>query len=105
MFPKEGFRYDARQNAVVVPEEVINKGYESVGSVLNVTGKSPYHFDFDGIPEPYLVFSDDDEFIAVTDKPFVDSVMFRLLGLFPVDDRHFKNVFFDYTIGGIWSVH
>ena len=104
LFSREGFRYEPGGQSVVVPEEMVNKGYHSFGGVLNATDASPDGIDFTVIPDPYLVFSDTADFLAVTDRLMVESVLFRLLGLFPYDTRHFEPVAFSYRSGGVWRV-
>lgn len=105
LFPKDGFSYSLGGHEVVVPEVVLAKGYDSFGAVLNATGKSPVGVDFAAIPDPYIVFSDKANFLAVTDRLVVDSVLFRLLGLFTYDKRHFEPVVFGYRSGGAWRVY
>ena len=104
LFSKEGFRYASGDQSVVVPEEMVSKGYHSFGAVLGATGASPDGIDFTAIPDPYLVFSDTADFLAVTDRLMVGSVLFRLLGLFPYDIHHFEPVTFSYRSGGVWRV-
>ena len=104
LFSREGFRYESGGQSVVVPEEMVNKGYGSFGAVINATGVNPGDMDFTSIPDPYLVFSDTADFLAVTDRLMVESVLFRLLGLFPDDTRHFEPVAFGYRSGGVWRV-
>jgi len=105
LFPKEGFMYDPNLNSVVVPEEIVADGYDSFGSVLDVTGKDPSQYDFARIFDPYLVYSDQTDFLAVTDRAMVGSVLFQLLGLFKDDKQYFEPVYFDYKAGGIWRVN
>lgn len=104
LFPKEGFQYDPDTGVVVVPEVVVVKGYEGFGSVLNVSGKTPGQLDFKTLPEPYLVYSDNTDLLAVTDTAVVKSVLFRLLGLFDGDASLFEPITFDYRTGGVWRV-
>ncbi|SMF34713.1 hypothetical protein [Desulfovibrio gilichinskyi] len=105
LYSKKGFRYEPRSSSVVVPEEMVSNGYDSFGGVLDATNKLPKQLDLDTVPDPYLVFSDNSNFLAVTDRALVESVLFRLLGLFDGDIRYFSPIFFDYRFGGIWSVH
>ncbi|WP_031482057.1 hypothetical protein [Maridesulfovibrio frigidus] len=105
LYSKNGFRYDSSTSSVEVPEEIIIKGYNSFGGVLDTTNKIPEQIDFTSIPDPYLVFSDSSNFLAVTDRVLVESVLFRLLGLFNGDIRYFSPIFFDYRFGGIWLVN
>lgn len=105
LFSKEGFQYEPESGVVVVPEEVVAKGYASFGSVLNTTDKAPGQVDFSALAEPYLVYSGKTDFLAVTDAAVVRSVLFRLLGLFEGDRTLFEPVTFDYRTGGIWQVH
>jgi len=104
IFNKKGFQYEPDSGVVVVPEEVIARGYDSFGSVLDTTGMVPSQFDFNVLPGPYLVFSDKADFLAIADKTSIDSVLFRLLGLFEADTNHFEPVRFDYRTGGVWRV-
>lgn len=105
LFPKEGFRYEPDAGVVVVPEALVTKGYDSFGSVVDATGKTPGQIDFRTLGEPYLVHSDATDFLAVTDSSVVGTVLFRLLGLFEDDGSSFEPVWFDYRKGGIWRVH
>lgn len=105
IFSKDGFKREPGSNSVMVPEEIVAKGYDAFGGVLNATGKTPDQFDFTAIPDPYLVFSDRTNFLAVTDRALVGSILFRLLGLFEGEKRHFDPVFYDYRSGGIWRVN
>jgi undecaprenyl-diphosphooligosaccharide--protein glycosyltransferase len=104
LFPKTGFAYDADARTVVVPEAMVVKGYDSVGSVLDATEKEPEQVDFNALPDPYLVFSHTTDFLAVTDRAVIGSVLFRLLGLFDYDTRYFEPVCFDFRSGGVWLV-
>ncbi|NDV20294.1 hypothetical protein GO013_12835 [Pseudodesulfovibrio sp. JC047] len=105
LFPKDGFQYDPASNAVVVPEMIVNKGYDSFGRVIDATGKTPDLFDFGTLPDPYLVHSAATNFLAVATRPVVRSVLFRLLGLFEGDTTTFEPFFFEYDTGGVWRVH
>lgn len=104
LFPKAGFEYEPGGKSVVVPEVVLNKGYESFGAILDATGKSPAGLDLSVVPDPYLVFSDTTDFLAVTDRHLVETVLFRLLGLLAYDTKRFEPVDFDYRFGGVWRV-
>ncbi|MCJ2164993.1 MULTISPECIES: hypothetical protein [unclassified Pseudodesulfovibrio] len=104
IFPKTGFAYDADAQTVVVPEAMVVKGYDSVGSVLDATGKEPGQLDFTALPDPYLVFSRTTDFLAVTDRAVIGSVLFRLLGLFEYDRHSFEPLYFDSRSGGVWLV-
>lgn len=105
LFAKEGFHYDRAAQTVSVPEAMIQKGYTGFGSVLDVTDKIPEQFDFKALPDPYLIYSGNTSFLAVTDSHVVGSVLFRLLGLFAGAPTLFEPVQFDYRTGGIWRVH
>ncbi|WP_316899542.1 hypothetical protein [Pseudodesulfovibrio indicus] len=104
LFAARGFSYDEGAGAVTVPEAMIAKGYETVGSVLDGTGRDPAEFDFASLADPYLVFSRHADFVAVTDREMVPSVFFRLLGLFAPAPDFFRPVTFDYRTGGAWRV-
>ena len=104
-FGKEGFAYDGTANTVTVPEAMVERGYDSVGAVLDATGRTPEDYDLAALPDPYLVFSRDADFLAVTDRAVVGSVLFRLLGLFEYDRRLFEPVSFDSRTGGVWRVN
>lgn len=104
LFPAEGFAYDETARTVTVPEAMIAKGYDAVGSVLDGTGRDPAEFDFASLAEPYLVFSRNADFVAVTDREVAPSVLFRLLGLFAQTPEFFAPVAFDYRTGGAWRV-
>jgi undecaprenyl-diphosphooligosaccharide--protein glycosyltransferase len=104
LFPKEGFHYTPGGQSVLVPQAMLDKGYGSFGGVIAATGVNPETVDFSSVPDPYLVFSDTADFLAVTDRPMITSVLFRLLGLFPYDTRHFEPVAFGYRSGGVWRV-
>ncbi len=105
LYSKKGFRYESSTSSVEVPEEIIIKGYDSFGGVLDATNKIPEQIDFTSIPDPYLVFSNSSNFLAVTDRVLVESVLFRLLGLFDNNIKYFSPIFFDYRFGGIWRVN
>ncbi len=98
LYSKKGFRYEPRSSSVVVPEEIVSNGYDSFGVVLDATNKLPKQLDLESVSDPYLVFSDSSNFLAVTDRVLVESVLFRLLGLFDGDIRYFSPIFFDYRI-------
>ncbi len=98
LYSKKGFIYEPRSSSVVVPEEIVSNGYDSFGVVLDATNKLPKQLDLESVSDPYLVFSDSSNFLAVTDRVLVESVLFRLLGLFDGDIRYFSPIFFDYRI-------
>ena len=104
LFPKQGFRFAPGTQSVVVPQAMLDKGYDSFGGVIEATGVILETVSFAAIPDPYLVFSDTTDFLAVTDRPVIKSVLFRLLGLFPYDTHHFEPVAFGYRSGGVWRV-
>ncbi|WP_291329407.1 hypothetical protein [Desulfovibrio sp. UCD-KL4C] len=84
---------------------MIAKGYDSFGGVLDVTNKTPGQIDFTTISDPYLVYSNNSNFLAVTDHLLIKSVFFRLLGLFNSDTKYFSSIYFDHQFGGIWLVN
>ncbi|KAB1441414.1 hypothetical protein [Pseudodesulfovibrio senegalensis] len=104
IFARGDFRYDAWNNTVVVPEPVQKKGYTGFGAIVDATGRTPDDFRFETMPDPYLVHADSADFIAVVDRAMVDSVLFRLLGLFSFEDTPFSPLFFEYGTGGAWRV-
>jgi len=104
LFPRDGFRFDPALNAVVVPQAILDKGYTGFGAVVDATGRTPAQIDFDAMSGPYLVHSDHADFLAITDRPVVRSVFFRLLGLFDRDDAAFETLRFDWRRGGVWRV-
>ncbi|BCS89483.1 hypothetical protein [Pseudodesulfovibrio sediminis] len=104
LFPKTGFRYLPEENSVVVPEAMIDKGYASFGSVVDATGKTPGDIDFTSLPDPYLVFSDGTDFLAVTDQTMVTSVYFRLLGLFEGAPGTIEPIRVSPFSGSLWRV-
>jgi undecaprenyl-diphosphooligosaccharide--protein glycosyltransferase len=105
LFDKGDFRYDRDAGAAVVPQAVIDKGYEGFGSVLDLTGKTPDRFDFAGLAEPYLAYAEDTDFLAITDRTTVRSVLFQLLGLYRADPAFFEPVQpFGIHMGGLWRV-
>jgi len=104
LFTKEGFRDDPLTNQLFVPQAVMDKGYTEFGAVINATGKVPEQIDFGSLVDPYLVHSDNADFLAVTDRPVVQSVLFRLLGLFRQDEAVFQTVSFNWRHGGLWHV-
>jgi undecaprenyl-diphosphooligosaccharide--protein glycosyltransferase len=105
LFDKGDFRYDRDAGTVVVPQAVVDKGYAGFGSVLDLTGKEPDQFDFAALPDPYLAYSEDTDFLAVTDKTTVRSVLFRLLGLYRSEPMFFEPVQpFAPNSGGLWRV-
>ncbi|WP_421902048.1 hypothetical protein [Maridesulfovibrio sp.] len=104
LFPKKGFAYDAGKQTVQIPEEMISKGYDSFGAVIDTSDISLDDLWLDKLADPYLVYSDKTDFIAVTDKLLVESVLFRLLGFFENDTGRFPRIFFDYNFGGLWLV-
>ncbi|GEM_PF-1540212 len=105
IFARGNFQYDYLNNTVVVPEPVQKKGYTGFGSVVDASGQTPEDFRFDVMPDPYLVYTDDSDFIAVADQTMVKSVLFRLLGLFSLEDTPFSPLFFEYSTGGAWRVN
>lgn len=104
LFPGTGFRFGPGDGTVTVPRAVLDKGYASFGGVIDATDAVPEEVDFSVIPDPYLVFSRKADFLAVTDRLLVRSVLFRLLGLFRYDTRRFEPVTFGYRSGGVWRV-
>ena len=105
IFDKGDFRYDQNEATVVVPQALIDKGYSGFGSVLDLTGKRPDQFDFTALPDPYLTYSEGTDFLAVTDRPLVRSVLFQLLGLYRHDPKYFEPVQpFRLHAGGLWRV-
>ncbi|EGB13425.1 Oligosaccharyl transferase STT3 subunit [Pseudodesulfovibrio mercurii] len=105
LFEKGDFRHDRDAGAVVVPQAVMDKGYTGFGSVLDLTGKEPAQFDFAALPDPYLTHSGNTDFLAVTDRAVVRSVLFRLLGQYRADPTFFEPVrAFGLHTGGLWRV-
>lgn len=104
LFTKDGFSYSPGTGNLFVPEAMVTRGYEGFGSVVDASGKTPGQFDFAAMADPYLVHSDDTDFLAITDQAVIGSVLFRLLGMFHYSHKHFDPVYFDYRHGGVWRV-
>ncbi|WP_319584071.1 hypothetical protein [uncultured Pseudodesulfovibrio sp.] len=106
IFDKDDFQYDRNASTVVVPQAVVDKGYAGFGSVLDLTGKRPDQFDFTTLPDPYLTYSADTNFLAVTDRAVVESVLFQLMGLYKTNTDLFEPIKdFSHLSGGIWRVN
>jgi undecaprenyl-diphosphooligosaccharide--protein glycosyltransferase len=105
LFDKGDFRYDGEAGTVVVPQAVVDKGYSGFGSVLDLTGKTVDQFDFAALPDPYLAYSEHTDFLAVTDRAIVRSVLFQLLGLYRSEPALFEPVrAFGLHTGGLWRI-
>ncbi|MDD3312506.1 STT3 domain-containing protein, partial [Pseudodesulfovibrio sp.] len=104
LFTREGFRFDPATGVLEAPQAMLDKGYTGFGAVVDATGRTPGQIDFDAMPDPYLVHSARAGFLAVTDRPVVRSVLFRLLGLFERDGAAFETLRFDWRKGGVWRV-
>lgn len=105
IFTKSGFTYDNNTQVLNLPHEMVLKGYSDFGTIINASGLDYGKIDFDILNDPYLIYSDKADFIVVTDKLMISSVLFRLLGLFDNDNDMFSRIFFDYRYGGVWAVH
>jgi len=105
LFSKKGFAYDADKQTVEVPEEMISKGYDSFGAVIDATDIGLDDLWLDKLADPYLVYSDKIDFIAVTDRSLIESVLFRFLGFFENDIDQFSEIVFRYDFGGLWLVN
>ncbi|WP_027720312.1 hypothetical protein [Maridesulfovibrio zosterae] len=104
LFSKNGFAYDASAQTVQVPEAVISKGYNEFGAIIDASNIAVDDLRLDSMTDPYLVYSDKTDFIAVTDRLLVGSVLFRLLGLFENDADQFSKIYFNDNFGGLWLV-
>jgi hypothetical protein len=103
-FRRTEFGFNAAQNQVTLPQEVLAKGYTDFGGVF-VTNRTPLTAPFGGgVPGPYVVTSELSPWLYIVDETAIASVGFRLLAPGGVPLSGFAPVIVNYAFGGLWEV-
>jgi len=103
-FKRTAFRFDVERNQVILPEEVIQKGYKDFGGVF-LTSRTPLAPPWGGDkPGPYVVTSDFTPWLYIVDEDAIRSVGFRLLAPGGQQLPGFAPLLVNYAYGGLWEV-
>lgn len=103
-FKRTSFRFNPRDNSVVIPEEAARKGYADFGGVF-VTSREPLAPPWGGgQPGPYVVTSELSPWLYIVDEDAIRSVGFRLLAPGGSPLPGFDPVLVNYAHGGLWEV-
>lgn len=103
-FARGSFRYDPGARQVVLPQEVMDKGFRNFADVY-VTDRTPIAEPFGGGQAgPFLVASDVSPWLYVTDREILGTVGFRLLAPGGRQLPGFAPVLTNYAHGGVWEV-
>lgn len=103
LFPARGFSFAMQDGSVGIPQDVFDKGYRGFGSLLDTGGRSVPAATLDALADPILVHADALSYVAITDRPFIRTTLFHLLGFFGPTPG-FRPVWFDPEQGGLWEV-
>jgi len=103
-FRRTDFGFNAAQSQVILPKEVLAKGYTDFGGVF-VTNRTPLVPPFGGgVPGPYIVTSELSPWLYIVDESAIRSVGFRLLAPGGLHLPGFAPVVVNYAYGGLWEV-
>lgn len=103
-FKRTNFQYKPESAQVILPQEVINKGYKDFGGVF-LTSRTPLTPPWGGgVPGPYLVTSELTPWLYIVDEPAIASVGFRLLAPGGEQLPGFAPVLVQYASAGLWEV-
>ncbi|SKA71486.1 undecaprenyl-diphosphooligosaccharide---protein glycotransferase [Paucidesulfovibrio gracilis DSM 16080] len=103
LFSAAGFDFSSADGSVGIPAELYEKGYREFGSVYDPHAQPLSDAELASLPDPILVHSSVQPFVAITDRFFIRTTMFHLLG-FRGQSPGFQRVWFDPMAGGLWEV-
>ncbi|MDD4456419.1 MAG: hypothetical protein PHC98_02410 [Syntrophotalea acetylenica] len=103
LFSTKGFDFSGSPESVGIPQSLFDKGYREFGSVLQTSAQPVSVLTLAALSDPILVHSKKLSYVAITDRPFIKTSLFHLLGFFG-DTLGFKKIWFDPVYGGLWEV-
>jgi len=103
-FKRGNFAYRPEIAKVVLPQEMLDKGYNDFGGVF-LTSRAPLAAPWGGNqPGPYLVASDISPWLYAVDEPAIRSIAFRLLAPGGANLPGFEPLLTNFAHGGLWEV-